>query len=58
MEGAVGPRILSEVGLENACAGDFPGGPVAKSPCSQGRRPGFNPWSGNQMSHPVTKDPA
>ena len=25
MEGAVGPRILSEVGLENACAGDFPG---------------------------------
>ena len=26
---------------------DFPGGPVAKSPHSQGREPGFNPWSGN-----------
>ena len=47
MEGAAGPRILSEAGLENAYAGDSPGGPVAKSPCSQGRRPGFNPWSGN-----------
>ena len=57
MEGAVGPRILSEVGLENACAGDSCGGPVAKSPSSQGRRPGFNPWSGNQMPHPVSKDP-
>ena len=27
--------------------GDFPGGPVAKTPCSQYRGPGFNPWSGN-----------
>ena len=26
---------------------DFPGGPVAKMPCSQWRRPGFDPWSGN-----------
>ena len=26
---------------------DFPGGPVAKMPCSQCRGPGFNPWSGN-----------
>ena len=26
---------------------DFPGGPVAKTPCSQCRGPGFNPWSGN-----------
>ena len=25
----------------------FPGGPVAKSPCSQYRGLGFNPWSGN-----------
>ena len=23
------------------------GGPVAKTPCSQGRGPGFSPWSGN-----------
>ena len=27
--------------------GDFPGGPVAKTPPSRCRRPGFNPWSGN-----------
>ena len=26
---------------------DFPGGPVAKSPSSQCRGPGFDPWSGN-----------
>ena len=27
--------------------GVFPGGPVAKTPCSQFRGPGFNPWPGN-----------
>ena len=26
--------------------GDFPGGPVAKTLCSQGRGPEFHPWSG------------
>ena len=26
---------------------DFPIGTVVKSPCSQCRGPGFNPWSGN-----------
>ena len=26
---------------------DFPGGPVAKASCSQGRGPGFNPQSGS-----------
>ena len=26
---------------------DFPGGPVGKTLCSQCRRPGFDPWSGN-----------
>ena len=26
---------------------DFPGGPVAKTSCSQCRGPGFNPWLGN-----------
>ena len=26
---------------------DFPGGPLAKTPYSQCRGPGFNPWSGN-----------
>ena len=26
---------------------DFPGGPVSKTPCSQCRGLGFDPWSGN-----------
>ena len=26
---------------------DFPGNPVAKTPCSQSRGPEFNLWSGN-----------
>ena len=26
---------------------DFTGGPVAKTPCSQCRGPGFDPWSRN-----------
>ena len=26
---------------------DFPAGPVAKTPCSQCRGPGFNPYPGN-----------
>ena len=26
---------------------DFPGSPVAKTPCPQCQRPGFDPWSGN-----------
>ena len=26
---------------------DFAGGPVAKTPSSQCRGPGFDPWSGN-----------
>ena len=27
--------------------GDFPGGPVARTLCSQCRGPGFDPWSRN-----------
>ena len=27
--------------------GDFPGGPVVKTPHSQCREPGFDPWSGD-----------
>ena len=42
-------------------AGDFPGGSVTKTPCSQGRGLGFNPWSGNyastKCSEAKTKDP-
>ena len=42
--------------LEEACSvwvvsksasGEFPGGPVAKTPCSQGREPSFDSWAGN-----------
>ena len=36
--------------------GDFPGGAVAKTPCSQGRGPGFNPWSENEIPHAANKD--
>ena len=38
---------------------DFPGGPVARTPRSQCRRPRFNPWSGNWFPHAAnaTKDP-
>ena len=31
----------------NSPLGDFPGGPVAKTPRSQCRGPGFDPWLGN-----------
>ena len=31
----------------NIIKGDFLGGPVAKTPCSQRRGPGFALWSGN-----------
>ena len=31
----------------NMCSGDFPGGPVVKTPCSQGKGPESNPWPGN-----------
>ena len=34
---------------------DFPGGPVAKTPCSQCRGPGFDPWSGIYIPHAATK---
>ena len=38
---------VSSIILYESISGDFPGGPVAKIPGSQGRRPRFNPWSGN-----------
>ena len=34
--------------------GDFPGGPVAKTLCSQYRGLVFNPSSGNQIPHAIT----
>ena len=34
-------------GEQRRVGGDFPGGPMAKTLCSQSRGPGTNPWSGN-----------
>ena len=34
---------------------DVPGGPVVKTPRSQCRGPGFDPWSGNEVLHAATK---
>ena len=34
----------------------LPGGPVTKPSCSQCRRPGFDPWSGNLILHAATKN--
>ena len=31
--------------------GDFPGGPVAQTPCSQCKRAGLDPWSGSYNPH-------
>ena len=36
-------------------AGNFPGDPVAKTPCSQCRGHGFDPWSENQIPHEAAK---
>ena len=33
--------------LNILCFCVFPGGPVAKTPCSWCRGPGFDPWSGS-----------
>ena len=33
--------------LQKFHTGDFPGGPVATTPCSQYKGPKFNLWSGN-----------
>ena len=34
---------------------DFPAGPVARTPHSQWRGPGIDPWSGNQIPYATTK---
>ena len=44
-------HYLPEVWLENSCKGDFPGSPVVKTPCSQGRGPGFVPFVRELDSH-------
>ena len=35
----------------------FPGSPVVKTSCSQRRRPGFKPWSGNLIPCGATRSP-
>ena len=35
--------------------GDFPGAPVAKTPCPQFRGPRFNTWSGSRTPQAATK---
>ena len=48
-------RVIGDCHIQLNCAGDFPGGPVAKATRSPCRGPGFDPWSGNQISHAATK---
>ena len=38
--------FLEKILHNNVQTEDFPGGPVAKTPCSQCRGPGFDPWLG------------
>ena len=39
--------FLEKILHNNVQTEDFPGGPVAKTPCYQCRGPGFDPWLGN-----------
>ena len=39
--------MSTKIVLKTSIWKDFPGGPVAKTSCSQFRGPGFNPWSEN-----------
>ena len=55
------PSVLSLPGgkvLENQnnkIPQDFPSGPLAKTLCFQCKKPGFNLWSGNKITHVTTK---
>ena len=51
------PKVKYHWVTEHTCPGDFPGSPLAKTPCSQCRGPRFKPWSGNKIYHTTTKDP-
>ena len=42
-------------GRERPRSRDFPGGPVAETPCSHCRVPRSDPWSGNKIPHTATK---
>ena len=49
----IGPEKIHRKGKQGVET-DFPGGPVAKTPGSQCRGPGFNPWSENCIPHDAT----
>ena len=50
------PRGKKGVGLLKSPQGDFPGGPVVKTPCFHCRGPRFHPWSGKfRMPRGVAK---
>ena len=53
--GQRGNRDIPEKHSKDTHSRDFPGGPVAKTPHSQCREPGFEPWSGNLIAHAATK---
>ena len=48
------PRFYFHVCLKTGFR-DFSGGPVAKTPRSQCRGPGYNPWLGNYIPHAAAK---
>ena len=47
-------RTVMQAFIQNTHAGDVPGGPVAKTPCSQSRGPWLNPCSGIKIPHVTT----
>ena len=51
----LGKVILVNIVSIKGLLGDFPGGPVAKAPCSQCRGPGFDLWSGTRSHMPQLK---
>ena len=50
-------NITDEHRCKNPQQNFIPGGPVAKTACFQCRRPGLDPWAGNQTPHGTTKSP-
>ena len=51
--------MSTKIVLKTSIWKDFPGGPVAKTSCSQCKRPRFDPWSENQTPRVAmkTEDP-
>ena len=53
--GQRGNKDIPEKHSKDTHSRDFPGGPVAKTPHSQCREPGFDPWLGNLIPHAATE---